>query len=184
MITQNYSSPVHWQWKSMYPRVSMLVNTVLLMINFVQRMLIVRHGRARSTSNSFLIFLGILPRCKNGRGAFSFTFSWRDILPLSKFIISTSHNSVTSHTNFRSPWGIDLTITSNPAQSPNAIEYHNLPGGYDTQSHMDFDPDAFERRSSSHQSISHETACTMCSHSEALFKNACGCNTMNTNTKT
>ena len=38
--------------------------------------------------------------------------------------------------------------------------------------------------SSSHHSISHETACTMCSHSEALFKNACGCNTMDTNTKT
>ena len=46
-------------------------------------------------------------------------------------------------------------------QSPNAIEYHNLLGGCDTQSHLDFDPDAFERRSSSHQSISHETACTM-----------------------
>ena len=46
-------------------------------------------------------------------------------------------------------------------QSPNAIEYHNLLGGCDTQSHLDFDPDAFQRRSFSRQSISHETACTM-----------------------
>ena len=41
------------------------------------------------------------------------------------------------------------------------IEYHNLLGGCDTQSHLDFDPGAFERRSSSHQSISHEPACTI-----------------------
>ena len=55
-----------------------------------------------------------------------------------------------THTNIRSLWEIDFTITSNRGQSPYAIGYHNLLGGCDTQTHLDFDPDAFERRSSSH----------------------------------
>ena len=63
---------------------------------------------------------------------------------------STSHNSVTSHTHTHkfpiSPrdWFYDHIQWG---QSPSVIEYHNLLGGCDTQSHLDFDPGAFERRS-------------------------------------
>ena len=44
-FTQNYSSPVHWWWNSMYPRVSMLMNTAELCAVFI-----VRRGLVWSTS--------------------------------------------------------------------------------------------------------------------------------------
>ena len=50
-FTQNYSSPVHWWWNSMYPRVSMLMNTAELCAVFI-----VRRGLTWSTSTSLLVF--------------------------------------------------------------------------------------------------------------------------------
>ena len=99
------------------------------------------------------------------------------VVPISSLYPKFSQLRDVTHTNFRSLQRIDFTITSYRGQSPNVIANHNFLGGCDSQSHLDFDPDAFERRISSHQSISHETACTMFSHfssasSDPLFQGA------------
>ena len=64
-FTQNYSFPVYWWWNSMYPRVSMLMNTAELNAVFI-----VRRGLAWSTSTCrsllLFLFLGFFRTVKRG----------------------------------------------------------------------------------------------------------------------